>query len=333
MSEPAGLLLLRLHGDMLRLACSSAGVHFQGLASAASFLLKHQYIDNRMKQKLSQLDTTAAFIRHISAPLCKNLYDDLVAQLAAAASASTNFRGQVGELVSPAPTMQDVQTQLELLQSRFTATQQLLDCQQASFELLQSRVTSSQQVLDCQQASFAAVTAAFDNMFADPPLLQCRAATATSPSASTRFSPSSTSSSASTSSTCPAKAVAPALCPQLQLAGMAEKPHPVLPGLASSSCSSSSAATQRRVSFSDTLCELVEFDVAALGRSSASSAPCDSQCPAVASSPSPPDSGSEDDGCYCGDCDFFVVPVRCPLRHSSTARRMREFERRRRPKR
>jgi hypothetical protein len=63
----AAELLLGLHGSCLRTICERTGVHTEGLAQAA----RTAKIKGKLGRNLRELDTTAAWIRHVTAPKCE----------------------------------------------------------------------------------------------------------------------------------------------------------------------------------------------------------------------------------------------------------------------
>ena len=79
--DGAAPLLLGLHGRLLRLVCAHAGCHFEGLAVAGRYLFKQGAIDSATKKKLQNLDVVAAFLRHVSEPLCEGIVANVGDQL------------------------------------------------------------------------------------------------------------------------------------------------------------------------------------------------------------------------------------------------------------
>ena len=79
--DGAAPLLLGLHGRLLRLLCAHAGCHFEGLAVAGRYLFKQGAIDSATKKKLQNLDVVAAFLRHVSEPLCEGIVANVGDQL------------------------------------------------------------------------------------------------------------------------------------------------------------------------------------------------------------------------------------------------------------
>ena len=79
-------LLLDLHGQLLREAARSTGVHFQGLSQAARFLGKRNLIDGRTVKKFREVDAAFGIIRHITAVSRDTLVMCVIDQLANADS-------------------------------------------------------------------------------------------------------------------------------------------------------------------------------------------------------------------------------------------------------
>jgi ribosomal protein L12E/L44/L45/RPP1/RPP2 len=79
--DGAAPLLLGLHGRLLRLVCAHAGCHFEGLAVAGRYLFKQGSIDTATKKKLLNLDVVAAFLRHVSEPLCEGIVASVRSQI------------------------------------------------------------------------------------------------------------------------------------------------------------------------------------------------------------------------------------------------------------
>ena len=77
----AASLLQQLHGQLLRLCCTHSGTHFEGLAVAGRRLAARGKLSRRLQKKLQALDTAAAWVRHVSAPLCAGLVHEVLAEL------------------------------------------------------------------------------------------------------------------------------------------------------------------------------------------------------------------------------------------------------------
>jgi hypothetical protein len=74
-------LLVRLHARILRGVCRKMGVHFQGLAVAARQLQKRGVISSGTKRRMLQLETAAAWARHVSIPMCRKIEIEVFDQL------------------------------------------------------------------------------------------------------------------------------------------------------------------------------------------------------------------------------------------------------------
>ena len=64
----AAALIMEVHGRVLSFACTSLDQHYEGLAKIARVLAQRNMIDGSMKKTLLNLDTAAAFVRHITQP-------------------------------------------------------------------------------------------------------------------------------------------------------------------------------------------------------------------------------------------------------------------------
>lgn len=80
--DGAGPLLLDLYGRLLRMVCSGTGVHFEGIGSAGRYLFGKEVLEKKYKNKFAQLDDVAAFVRHVSVPMCQKFEHDVDVQLA-----------------------------------------------------------------------------------------------------------------------------------------------------------------------------------------------------------------------------------------------------------
>jgi len=101
--DSASALLLDLHGRLLRACCASSGRHFEGLASAARCLAKDGRIPSVTKRHLLNIDTTAAYIRHISEPRAECLVSDLRGMLAKRPAAPLGLAPHFPEPLVPPP--------------------------------------------------------------------------------------------------------------------------------------------------------------------------------------------------------------------------------------
>ena len=70
-------IMVPLHGTLLRMASDSTAMHYQGLAIAGRDFFRRGRISLGMKKKFLNVDRTAAYIRHITAKLARELADDL----------------------------------------------------------------------------------------------------------------------------------------------------------------------------------------------------------------------------------------------------------------
>ena len=75
------LLVLELHGRLLRSLAVEAGQHFQGLAQAARFLKRSGRISPVTTNKLLKLDAAYNLVRHITAISVARCESDLAAEL------------------------------------------------------------------------------------------------------------------------------------------------------------------------------------------------------------------------------------------------------------
>ena len=73
----AELLVLELHGALLRLISQCAGYHFQGPSSAARHLKSHGRIDTRTAKKLIRIDDAFNVVRHITSVSVISYVDEL----------------------------------------------------------------------------------------------------------------------------------------------------------------------------------------------------------------------------------------------------------------
>ena len=77
----AAALILDIHGHLLRIACAKLGQHHEGLAKAARVLAQQRLISDSMKKAMLNVDTAAAFVRHITQPKNDMLQDQLKSML------------------------------------------------------------------------------------------------------------------------------------------------------------------------------------------------------------------------------------------------------------
>ena len=75
------LLILQLHGRLLRIFAVEAGQHFQGLAQAARFLKRSGRISAATANKLLKLDSAFNLVRHITAISVGRFEAHLVSEL------------------------------------------------------------------------------------------------------------------------------------------------------------------------------------------------------------------------------------------------------------
>ncbi len=76
-------LLSRLHGKILRAACSRAGRHFEGCAVASRWLRAQGCKDKKLLKGLRSIDVTTAWNRHASETKCKEFETRMRKALAA----------------------------------------------------------------------------------------------------------------------------------------------------------------------------------------------------------------------------------------------------------
>eukprot|EP00929_Paragymnodinium_shiwhaense_P105211 TRINITY_DN7013_c0_g1_i2.p1 TRINITY_DN7013_c0_g1~~TRINITY_DN7013_c0_g1_i2.p1 ORF type:complete len:261 (-),score=45.97 TRINITY_DN7013_c0_g1_i2:74-856(-) len=87
--DEAASLLIGLHGRLLRLLCEHERRHYNGLGAAGRCLFRRGVIDGKLKNKLLNLDTATAFVRHVTAPLCDDLHEQVRMQLSEYRDAQT----------------------------------------------------------------------------------------------------------------------------------------------------------------------------------------------------------------------------------------------------
>ena len=75
------VLILELHGRLLRTFAVEAGQHFQGLAQAARFLKRSGRISAATANKLLKLDFAFNLVRHITTISVCRFEEDLVSEL------------------------------------------------------------------------------------------------------------------------------------------------------------------------------------------------------------------------------------------------------------
>ena len=75
------LLILELHGRLLRTFAVEVGQHFQGLAQSARFLKRSGRISAATANKLLKLDSAFNLVRHITAISVSRFEADLVSEL------------------------------------------------------------------------------------------------------------------------------------------------------------------------------------------------------------------------------------------------------------
>ena len=77
-------LLLDLHGKILRAACEHQSKHFEGLGAAGRHLFRTGTVSAKMKNQLSRLDFTCAYVRHISKPFADQFFEEFSNMLSVA---------------------------------------------------------------------------------------------------------------------------------------------------------------------------------------------------------------------------------------------------------
>merc|ERR1712032_339960 len=70
----AAALVSELHGELLRALSQHAGRHFEGLAQASR---SFPTLSPRLRRRLRNLDTTFAYIRHVTKPLSDNFLSEV----------------------------------------------------------------------------------------------------------------------------------------------------------------------------------------------------------------------------------------------------------------
>ena len=78
--EP-NLLLLELHGELLRLLSDRAGMHFAGLQVASRHFRRAGSMESKTAKKLAQLDVVSAWLRHVTVPLARDLAVEVAGQV------------------------------------------------------------------------------------------------------------------------------------------------------------------------------------------------------------------------------------------------------------
>ena len=91
----AATLVFTLHGRLLRVCCVHADHHFEGLAAAGRRLCAKGAVSKQMRRKLETLDLVAAWLRHATSPLCRELEAQLQHQLAAGQAAQADAKQAV----------------------------------------------------------------------------------------------------------------------------------------------------------------------------------------------------------------------------------------------
>ena len=101
-------LLLRLHGDLLRAACSGIGQHQQGLAQVA----RRCRLTPRLARKCRELDAVSGWLRHITAPKATAFIEEVLAAMRESLvnPAERDFGGPAGTVwaAGPHPNASDV---------------------------------------------------------------------------------------------------------------------------------------------------------------------------------------------------------------------------------
>ena len=85
------MLLLALHGDLLRTACAHSGRHFAGLVAAARFLHRDGLISVALKKRLTAVDAISALLRHVALLLAAKVRFDLASQFVEASGKSSSL--------------------------------------------------------------------------------------------------------------------------------------------------------------------------------------------------------------------------------------------------
>jgi NACalpha-BTF3-like transcription factor len=81
----ASLLLLELHGRLLRELASSTGMHFQGLQQAGRWLHKSGMSTTTINRRLRDIDVAANIVRHITQVSCDSYFKEIISHVNAAA--------------------------------------------------------------------------------------------------------------------------------------------------------------------------------------------------------------------------------------------------------
>jgi hypothetical protein len=79
MAGDGALLLLKLHGELLRALCDQADRHFEGLAAAARAL--RGTLSARSRRRLRTLDEVSGWVRHATRPGCSGFLAEVLQEL------------------------------------------------------------------------------------------------------------------------------------------------------------------------------------------------------------------------------------------------------------
>ena len=77
----ASLLLLELHGRLLRERASSTGIHFQGLQQAARWPQKSGRGTTTISRRLRNIDVAANIVRHITQVSCDAYFNEIMSHV------------------------------------------------------------------------------------------------------------------------------------------------------------------------------------------------------------------------------------------------------------
>eukprot|EP00929_Paragymnodinium_shiwhaense_P107487 TRINITY_DN73607_c0_g1_i1.p1 TRINITY_DN73607_c0_g1~~TRINITY_DN73607_c0_g1_i1.p1 ORF type:complete len:306 (-),score=76.45 TRINITY_DN73607_c0_g1_i1:418-1335(-) len=77
----AASIVAKAHGSALRALCDEAGMHYQGLRSAASSLRKQGRLSSSLAKKLGRLDDAFCINRHVSGPGMDTLLERISSEL------------------------------------------------------------------------------------------------------------------------------------------------------------------------------------------------------------------------------------------------------------
>ena len=78
----ASLLLLEIHGRLLRDLASSTGIHFQGIQQAGRRLQKNGKSTTTISRRLRNIDIAANIVRHVTQVSCDTYFNEIISYVA-----------------------------------------------------------------------------------------------------------------------------------------------------------------------------------------------------------------------------------------------------------